>query len=161
MVTVTILASEAPASATSPLTDEQDQLMHALAVAETIASLLPVAPFDLDINNYTVAFGGRHGVRAMLPPDTQNFGRVQDQLGGVMTLEIDASGPGEVRRRVLSGTYFGVPFQVSAVQNAVAPASLPRVMEEYIREGHDPDLSHWIPEDYAAFVATHPELVTA
>lgn len=122
---MTIFASEAAAAATPPpdeQLDARDQVMHALALLETITALLPTMAFHLDVNNYSTGFDGRHGARVLLPTGTTDFGGVQEQLGGLVTLEIDSTDRGDSRRLMLSGVYFGVPFQVSAMQFSTAPA---------------------------------------
>ncbi|MFC1420813.1 hypothetical protein [Streptacidiphilus cavernicola] len=112
---MTIFASEALTSTRTRVADDRDQIMAALAVAETIVSLLPVMPFHLDTNNHASGFCGKHGVRAMLPSNTLDFGAAQAELGGVLSLEIEDAGSVESRRLMLAGWHFGVPFQVSSV----------------------------------------------
>jgi hypothetical protein len=112
---MSILTDDLPiAEGTEYPPDPRAGLMHALAVAEMIASRLPVAPYHVALENLSPGFENTFVVKFVMPPGVADFRSVQTELGGLQAIEIDEVRGVEARRRVLTGAHLGVAFVVSS-----------------------------------------------
>lgn len=117
---MSILALEAPASATSPLSDAaahldvvREQQDHALTVLGELLALLPVPPSSFSVCSYVAGFRSRYGVTITMPLACTDLIEVRARIGGSLMVEACLSAQGHpYTRHELTGTHAGVPFEI-------------------------------------------------
>lgn len=127
---MTILASEAPASATSPWSDAaeldvevREQQLHAMTVQYELIGLLQVPPMNFAINSHRPTFHGRFGVVIEMGLAVTNLFDARSLLGGEVLIEAEIDAYGfPFLRHTLTGTRAGVPFMLWTMAYPASPA---------------------------------------
>lgn len=117
---MTILASEALASATSPLTEAAahlavatEQQEHAETLLQELLALLPMEPSFSAVNKFADGFEGRFGAELVMALVVEDLTGIQSLIGGCLLIEACTSMDGmPFLRHSLTGTRAGVPFSV-------------------------------------------------